>query len=381
MLFCLSYTVVYVRMHRGGVYFVFYLLGEPGYTTSNWYKHIIDGIFAEKRTKRFNIIMIDSIQETEKFPLESDDAILLVGSNSNWLDSIIDVCKRRFSRNIIVLGNFESQLQGKNYSIVSSDISTDIYNLYAYLLAYNKTKIAMYGINPNSASDTYRKKCFVKYYGHESDIYFNNANLKECYKSFVSNADKYDAVICANDYSAISLVRFLNNDNIKIPFIVSCGETKLAKIFKPRITNLRTNYKDFGKAAINVYKMLQKDFPISSIKLELASSINPGDTTENLPVPLTAFSEAVSDIAVCDDMFYLDNEVSEMLHVEKLLTRCDKIESDMLLSLIKGETYFEIAEKYHMSVNGVKYKLNKLFALCEVSSKNEFIELIQKYIN
>ena len=55
---------------------MFYLLGEPGYTTSNWYKHIIDGILAEKRTKRFSIIMIDTIQETTNFSLESEDAIL-----------------------------------------------------------------------------------------------------------------------------------------------------------------------------------------------------------------------------------------------------------------------------------------------------------------
>lgn len=377
----MSYALIYAKIHQGGVCFMFYLLGEPGYTTSNWYKHIIDGILAEKRTKRFNIIMIDSIQETENFSIENDDAILLIGSNSNWLESIIDICKQRFNKNIIVLGNFEHQLQGKNYSIVSSDISADIYNLYAYLLSYNKTKIALYGINPNSASDAYRKNCFIKCSDHKSDIYFNNANLKECYNAFVSNAKKYDAVICANDYSAISLIRFLTNDNIEIPFIVSCGETKLAKIFKPSITNLRTNYKDFGKAAINVYKILQKDFPTSNIKLELASSIIPGDSTNNLPVLTTSFNEATSAITTTDDSFYSDLEVSEMLSVEKLLNRCDKAELDMLISLVKGTTYFDLAEKYHMSVNGVKYKLNKLFELCNVNSKTEFIELIKKYIN
>ncbi len=360
---------------------MFYLLGEPGYSTTNWYKHIIDGLLEEKRTKRFNIVMIDSIQETKNFSIEGDDAILLVGSNSNWIESIIDTCKQRFNKNIIVLGNLESPLNGKNYSIVSSDISADMYNLYAYLMSYNKTKIAMYGINPNSASDAYRKNCFIKCKEHEDDIYFNNANLKECYKTFVSNADKYDAVICANDYAAISLVRFLCNDNREIPFIVSCGETKLAKKFTPSITNLRTSYTDFGKAAINLYKILQKDFPTSNIKLELASSIIPGDTTDNLPVMPSSFNEATSAIATTDDSFYSDTEVSEMLNVEKLLNRCDKTELDMLRSLIKGTTYFELAEKYHMSVNGIKYKLNKLFELCNVNSKTEFIQLIKKYIN
>ena len=359
---------------------MFYLLGEPGYTTSNWYKHIIDGILLEKRTKRFNIVMIDSIDEIENFIIKADDAILLIGSNLNWLESVIDISKEKFSKNIIVLGNFESQLTGKNYSIVSSDISYDVYNLYAYLISYNKTKIAMYGINPNSASDIYRKNCFIKCCANENDVYYNNANLKECYKSFASNIHKYDAVICANDYSAISLLNALKNDNIPAPFIVSCGETKLAKTFKPSITNLRTSYKDFGKAAINVYKTLQKDLPTSNIKLELASCIIPGDTTDNLPVLPTTFLKERSSQPLTDDSFYTDSEVSEMLKVEKLINHCDRTEYDILLSLINGATYSDIAEKFHMSINGLKYKLNKFYEFCDIDSKKEFIELIKKYI-
>lgn len=360
---------------------MFYLLGEPGYSSSNWYKHILDGIITEKRTKRFNVVMLNSILELENFAPKRDDAILLVGSNLNWLESVIDICIDNFGKNIIVLGNFENLLKGKNYSIVSSDISTDIYNLYAYLLSYGKTRIALYGVNPNSASDEYRKNCFIKYHGNDKNIYFNNANLKECYKNFVSDIHMYDGVICTNDYCAISLVKFLQSDNIKIPFIVSCGETKLAKTFKPSITNLRTRYKDFGKTAIKVYKTLQKDIPVSNIKIELESHIITGDSTENLPVLQTKIDTIPLPITHSDDSFYSDSEVKEMIRVENLLNHCDQIEVDMLYSLIEGINYFKLAEKHHMSVNGAKYKLRKLFDLCNVNSKSEFVELIKKYIH
>ena len=363
-----------------GEFSVFYLLSEPGYATSNWYRHIIDGILVEKRAKRFNIVMLDSIDEIENFPIVNDDAVLLVGSGSIWLESILDICKQRFGKNIIVLGNFEHHVNGKTYSIVSSDISADIFCLYAYLLSYKKSRIAMYAVNPNSASDSYRKNCFLKCGGKDKDIYFNNADLYMCYKTFIKNIENYDAVICVNDYTAISLVRHLNTDNIKIPFIVSCGETKLAKVFTPSITNLRTSYKDFGKAAINIHKILQKDLPISYLKIELASSIVPGDTTDNLPTQPSAITELMPKAIEKDDSFYLDSEVSEMLKIEKMLNRCDKTEFDILLSLIEGKTYFELSEQYHMSVNGIKYKLNKLFELCDVTSKAQFLELIKKYI-
>ena len=91
---------------------MFYLLGEPGYSSSNWYKHILDGIITEKRTKRFNVVMLNSILELENFAPKRDDAILLVGSNLNWLESVIDICIDNFGKNIIVLGNFENLLKG-----------------------------------------------------------------------------------------------------------------------------------------------------------------------------------------------------------------------------------------------------------------------------
>ena len=36
---------------------MFYAIGEPEYKTSNWYKDILDGLLAEKRQKRFSLIM------------------------------------------------------------------------------------------------------------------------------------------------------------------------------------------------------------------------------------------------------------------------------------------------------------------------------------
>ena len=358
---------------------MFFILGEPAYTASSWYKHILDGILTEKRSKRFNLVIIDSISETDNFPLNDDDALFLIGSDSKWLESVIDASQQKFSKNIIVLGNFERRLGGRNFSLVSSDISADVRNLYSYLASYGKTKFAMYGINPNSASDTYRRNSFLECGGDIKDIYINNANLCQCYKDFEPYIQNYDGIICANDYSAISLIRHAQHNSVKTPFIVSCGETKLAKHFSPSITNLKTNYKDFGKAAISVYKTLQKDFSVSSVTVNLASDISPGESTDNLPVlSRPATLETVSSKP--DDTFYIDKEVSEMLCIENILNHCDKTELNMLFSLMDGMTYADIAEKYHMSINGAKYRIHKFFELCHTDSKSDFLELVKKYI-
>lgn len=358
---------------------MFFILGEPAYTASSWYKNILDGILTEKRSKRFNLAIIDSISETEKFQICDDDALFLVGSDPKWLESVIDASEQKFPKNIIVLGNFERRLGGRNYSLVSSDISVDVCNLYTHLVSYDKTKIAMYGINPKSASDTYRKNSFLECGGDIKDIYINNANLYQCYKDFEPHIHNYDGIICANDYSAISLIRHAQNNSVKIPFIVSCGETKLAKHFNPSITNLRTNYKDFGKAAISVYKTLQKDFSVSSVTINLASDISPGESTDKLPV-LSRATTHETVFSKPDDSFYIDKEISEMLCVENILNHCDKTELNMLFSLIDGMTYADIAEKFHMSINGAKYRIHKFFELCHTDSKTDFLELVKKYI-
>ena len=370
-----------ITIINGGVC-MFYLLGEPGYNTSNWYRDIVDGIVSEKRTKRFNIVMIDYIEELDNFSINSEDAIFLVGTNLAWLGTTIDICEQKFDKNVIVLGCFEHYLKGKSYSVISSDILAGVCDLYSYLESYNKFKIALYGVNPNSASDNYRKSSYISYGGTQEDVFYNNADLKSCYQSFKDKASNYDAVICVNDYSAISLIRNLKDSNIEIPFVVSCGETKLSRTFKPGITNLKISYRDFGKAAIDVYKILQKDFPTSCVKVKLSPNIIPGESTDNLPVKLNPREDlALVETLYSEDPFYLDNEVDEMLKIEKILNSSDSTEFDMLYSLmVEGMTYIDVADKFHISVNGIKYKVKKLFENSGINSRDEFIKLVKKYI-
>ncbi len=357
----------------------FFVIGEPSYMASSWYKHILSGIFNEKRSKRFNTVIIDSIDDIYNFPKGEDDVILIIGSGASWLESIIDICEDRFGKNVIVLGNFERPLGGRSYSIVSSDIAKDLRNLYSYLVTYGKHRIALYGINPHSASDDFRRNSYLECGGLHDDIYVNDCELALCFERFEERAGEYDAVLCANDYCAISLVRHLKERGIPLPYIASCGETRLARIFTPSITNLKTNYSDFGRAGVNVYKMLQKDINISSLNIRLVSNIIPGDTTENLE-PEDNAKVIIPKTEHIDDSFYSDVEIAEMLSIENVLNACDRSEFEMLSLLISGMTYSDIAEKCHMSVNGVKYKIKKLFELGGVSSKSEFLKLTKSYM-
>ena len=357
------------------------IICQPSYSTSSWYSQIMSGILSEKRSKRFSVIILDQIDDIRNFEVGDDDALIIISSSDTWLESIIDASESFFSNRIIVIGNFEPPVNGRNYSIVSSDIVSDTFNLLSYFHSYKKEKIALYGVNPSSASDTARKKSFLQFGGLDNDVYINHANLKNCFLNFYSSFNDYDAILCANDYCAISLMMHLKEHGLTPPFIASCGESHLAKAFTPTITNLKSNYTEFGRKAISLYKELRYDNSVSLIKISLVSEISIGETTNGLPFIPRTKRIIKNSTQNTDDLFYSDTEITEMLLVEKLLTECDETSLAILKYIICGLTYQEISERFYMSVNGIKYIAKKMFDLCGVTSKKEFLCLVLKYIN
>lgn len=357
----------------------FYAIGEPEYKTSNWYRNIMDGLISEKRQKRFALTMLDNIDELKNHSIQDEDVIFIIGTNSEWLAKIIKVCESIFDNRVIVLGNHENKLSRGKYSIVTADIAHDIQVLYKYLISYGKTRIAMYGINPDSTSDAFRKESFLACGASEDDLFYNSGSLSQCFDNFLGRLNEYDAVICVNDYAAISLVRYLKGE--KPIFITSCGGgTLLSHFFSPCITHTWIDYQSFGKAGLDLSRILQKNKNANTVNIYLSSTFYAGETTDFLPL----VKESIPDIKNVHkeiDNFYSDSEIDEMLKIETLLNSCDREDFLILERLLNNATYQKIAEELFMSTNGVKYKLKNMFQLCQVSSKSEFVELLNKYIN
>ena len=358
---------------------VFYCISEAEYEISNWYKHIISGLLKLKRSKRFTVILVGDVNEIEKFSVNSDDVLLVIGSGYKWLEYVVNICESMFGNRIIVLGNSE-RIYERKYSIVTFDVARDARQLFNYLKFYKKDRIAVYGINPHSASDGFRKRAFIQSGVCEDDVYINNGNLKQCFEHFKSKNISYDGVICANDYCAISFVKNIKQNNMPLPFVVSCDETMLAREFSPSITNLTRTYSLFADAGTKLARMLNKNSEINSIECYLSSEIVAGETTGFLPVSQVHEPEFVVN-SNNDDNFYADTEVDEMIKIEKLLNMCDGCDRKLLQLVIKGVSYSEIAGILYMSENGVKYKLKAMYDICGVNSKSEFLKLVTKYIN
>lgn len=354
-----------------------FVLGEPEFETSNWYKHILDGIINEKRAKRFTLILLNNAEELKSIKAADDDILFIIGTNSIWLESVISIAEPIFDNKTIVLGNFRRHDSEKKYSIVTSDLSRDIKILYEYLKSYGKEKIALYGINPESASDTFRKESFLACGASESDLFYNFESLMQCFSDFKASKKKYDGIICVNDYAAISLIKHLGEKNL--PSVTSCGGSLISKFFTPSITTIKTDYERFAKSALELCHMLRKNIEINSVDIYVSGIFIPGETTNLLPLKNSS-EEKNSLPEKKEDNFYSDTETDEMIRIEKLLSYCDDVDFKILKFLTKNYTYQAIASELFMSENGIKYKLKNMFDILKVKSKTEFLEIFNHYI-
>lgn len=355
---------------------MFYIISEPEYETSTWYKQIIDGLHTEKRKKRYSLKFIQDFSELKSCKITDTDISFVIGTNNDWILNTVSNCKVLFSNRIIVLGNHNPPPGGNTYSVVSGDIENDIRLLYSYLLSYGKKKIALYGINPDSTSDYLRKKSFLAVGGSESSLFFNDKSLKDCYEDFCNSKATYDGVICVNDFAAISLLK--NLKKTPAPFIVSCGGTMLSMFFSPSITRVETNYKEFAPSAFRLAKMIE-DNSINSINIKLKGKFIAGDTTDFLPLKNESETTILNKQKKLDK-FYADSEIDEMLKVERLFNNCDIDDLLLLERVLSGKKYADIAKELFMSENGIKYRLKNMFKICEKNSKKEFITMLKKYI-
>ncbi len=355
-----------------------FVLGEPEFETSNWYKHILNGIINEKRSKRFTLTLLNNPSELENTKATDDDFLFIIGTNSVWLESIISIAEPVFDNKTIVLGNFRRCENGRKYSIITSDLSRDIKILYEYLKSHGREKIALYGINPKSASDSFRKESFLSCGASDKDLFFNSSSLMQCFLDFKNSEESYDGVICVNDYAAISLIKHLNNKNL--PSVTSCGGSLISKFFSPSITTIKTDYERFAKSALELCHILRKNIEVNSIDIYISGIFIPGETTDFLPLKSTSEKKPFSPKKE-EDRFYSDTETDEMIKTEKLLSYCDDVDFKILKLLMKDFTYGAIASELFMSENGIKYKLKNMFDILKVKSKSEFIEIFNRYIN
>lgn len=343
------------------------ILCEEPYRDSVWCKEILTGLTDALKRKRLPYEEIKNIDD-------ADDELIAVGTNYAWLNNVIYSSNKKAITPILLSNRVDCLLKGKYHS-VSADINGSMTQLVNTLKSKGKSRVALYGVNRTSVSDISRAESFNNTSGKNSDIFYNNGSLDDCFLSFLPHINDFDAVLCVNGLVAVSFAKRIMRTNPELLdklCIISCSKIILKTGVAEHIICVDSNFANFGNAAIIISDIAKKNEYISNINISLNWDIDDKNFLDNI-------NTKNENLTMPQHIFYEDIEATQMLNLNNLLMACTQTDLQILNLLIKKAPYHEIAESCFMSESNVKYRIKKYLKLSQTKSKTELLNLLDAY--
>ena len=348
------------------------ILTEPAYSESMWCKALYGSLTERLRQKR---IPFCEIYDT--VPVNSE-AVFIIAADYNWIKATLTELNLSRIKPILICNQAETIL-GCNYSCVCSDITGSMKYLLDNLKSDGKTRVALYGVNTSSISDIGRVDgLFAQKDGviDSMRVFVNDGSLENCYKKFVTEADNFDAVICFNDFAAVSLIRRLEADGegetLNRIKILSCCQTKISSCYRDKIISINMDLEQYGKAAVFIYEKLKAHTYISQMTLNVSWNSEPNKSSSHIPISLKSARNT--------DRIYSDKELNEMITAERILEIDSATDKTVISCLCGGKSVSEIAAACFLTDSGVKYRIKRILEKCRISDKSELISIVKHYL-
>ncbi len=343
------------------------ILRDPNFASSLWGMHLYESLVRALKDKRIAFCEPDSVCPPDL------DGVFVIAAEREWIESVL-VRLNAGGHRPILLCNQAEQLPGCIYSSVCSDLNASMKEVLESLTRVGKKRIALYGVNTDSVSDLGRVDSLYVWRTEDTvlQIFPNEGSLEACYAAFSEQTDVFDAVICSNDFAAVSLVRRLSKEDRARLTVVSCSASKISDAY-PEIRSLRMNFDRFGRAAVYLYETLAKHPSFSELTVKVAWTFEDARTPSKEAVSLAPIE--------AKDRFYQDPELAEMLIAERLLSVSDPTEQRILDGLRRGETIEQIAEACFLSSGSVKYHIKRLVTESGAHDREQMISLLGMYTN
>lgn len=351
------------------------LLAEPLYARSIWGQKLTESLISQLKCKRipFNqAVCMEDIPEECRY-------LFVIGTDHEWVGSVLKVASHRGIYPILI-SNEGSQRFDCRYSTVCSDVMSSMHDLVQWLYSRNCHRVGLYGVNPKSISDMSRLRAYQAAIAPVSSlIYYNQTSLRKCFEELSTQKPWPDALICTNGFAAISLVRRLKAEQPEVfenLLIVSCQESTLAGYYAENIVSVHLNYLEYGKAAVLLYEMLRKSDYLSHIVMNMKWNMQELDTDDK---PRLSYSNLHEPVFEPSAAFYRDDELNDMMCLEKLCAILSSEDRMILKGLLNGENSTSLAMKHYLTPSTVKYRLKRMVTASGLEDKTELLDLIQKY--
>jgi len=376
---------------------VLYLLIEPVVLGTYWYSMIMKGIYEQASKRLIGIKLIEgSLLKKENFQyVDTDGPVIVVAATINWFNEIYRILQESQIRSILICTG-EQRLR-RYTSIISLSHEESTIDIVNYMSKAGRRKTAYFACNPKSLVDKLKLSGYIKALNmldqkyDEGDVYYNKGCIEECLNLFFKKINSYDGAICANDVSAIALMRHATKNGIKIPedlYVAGFGDTIIGRIINPSLTSVTLNYFDVGIQAVENHIYIKKNPNILSQFTTIKSTIITRASTEFRcefkeaeNILLSVMSDhCIEMLQSNENSFYSDIYVADILKLENMFQNMDSIDDGILSGISQGHTYDTLTEELNISESTVKYRIKKLLNYSNMSSRRELVTIIDSLL-
>ncbi len=361
---------------------------HPNERNMFWAKRTQKAISAEILRRRFTADYIHAasvweIDFDKVFAKEEKRVLLYIGIQK---PTEIDYLTAHDVHTVLVNNDFADY--SATHSRVLINYRSALNKAMSYLLANGRDRVALYAVNLASATDRIMEARFseiLRANGEEPsrDIYYNSTYISECYARFAPYRSAYNAVICANDISAVDLQRRLTAEGVRIPedmFILSCSPSSvLVEQNGTSITTISASREEIGMQAVYIYSLLVRNPSVITLSAHIEPMLIPRASTAFAPEPENPqlFCYYSPHVAA---KFYEDPVTQSFFSVENLLLHQDDLDRAILDGLFAGESYSTIAERTYTTANMITYRIKRMCRLTGCANREALLALITPYL-
>jgi len=359
-----------------------YLLVEPSHITSAWCAKSIAGIKDGCAKHHIEMKILDSIEDIEKY--NDIKTIIIVCATLFWTRYTVKYI-HNFGIKTIIVGAFPNDIS-ENVSGPLLNRQQLVERVVQYLYDCGKRRIASVGNEKQDINDVKRENYFlrmVKELGLDigkEDVYHMEDDVGQCVSRMLDKIDKYDAVMCVNDYVGVELLHEAGRRGIKVPeqlFVVGSGNLTISRCITPTLTTTTLNYYEQGKQAVNIWIVLDENEMLTTVNFHINCEIISRESTGFVSIQN---SDSIQPLGAGGLLITQTKPMIGKLHcLEKCLLECDELDYRIIAGILEKKSFEQIASELFVAQGTVQYRLNKIYNTVNVDNRKEFEKLIEPY--
>ncbi|MBE6779193.1 MAG: hypothetical protein E7541_07410 [Ruminococcaceae bacterium] len=353
---------------------------------------VMEAVKKEFTRRRLEYTESNDVKATIRRCASHDDPLLIPTPLNSLLLPIVEECNKQGVQ-VIAPNSFLNIGERYRYHCVKGDFYGAVAKVLRGLRRGGKDSPALFGVNTNSQEDVLITDAFMaQNAGMTGAVFCNEGSIRDCFDTFFKQRRQFNAVICVNDYVAISLIenmRRLDPTYLENTFIVSFSNTLLSRLYNMPFTSLAPDMDAIGCAVGDIYKLLKRSRgSYQAITIYVNYKVYERQTTHNcfmdereLPhyesrdvffPTINTFNEATA--------YHTDPQVAHLPQVEMFLNKLSKVELSILMMVLRGYSNTHISEELFLSGETVRYHLNKMRAILGSATKEQMRESLKDLI-